>query len=348
MDYDKTSNAGSFNFQNIKGIVLIDEAELNLHIDLQINVLPKLMKKFKNIQFILTTQSPFLIYGISDIYKNGCDIYDMPSGSLIDNMIDLSEVKESYDAIVSHNEELSKRIKETACDAMKSENDLIVVTEGKTDPVYLNKALEKLGKYKDKKVKIIGLKTAEANKYQDEGWTALNKLGEALTVASLATPVVLIYDRDVKIEELLKRDFLKYGDNIYKMSIPIPSHRKDNKDLCIEHFFKDTEIKRQDSNGRRLYMGNEFNNNGISFKGRLMCKCLEKCGKESLKIIDGSGKLQVYNQNDETRKNLALSKNKFAEYIKNDTENFNDFDFKEFSKIFDIFDKIMLDANNSK
>ena len=344
MDYDKTSNDGSFNFQNIKGIVLIDEAELNLHIDLQINVLPKLMKKFKNIQFILTTQSPFLIYGISDSYKNGCDIYDMPSGTLIDNMIDLSEVKESYDAIVSHNEELSKRINETANDAMESENDLIVVTEGKTDPIYLNKAIEKLGKYKDKKIKIIGLKTAEANKYQDEGWTALNKLGEALTVAPLATPVVLIYDRDVKIEELLKNDFLKYADNIYKMSIPIPSHRNDNKDLCIEHFFKDTEIKRKDSNGRRLYFGNEFNTNGISIKGNLMCNSIDKCGINSLKILDGSGRTKVYKQKDETKTNLALTKSNFAENIKNDIENFNDFDFKEFNKIFDIFDKIISES----
>ena len=37
MDYDKTQSNNSFNFQDIKGIVLVDEAELNLHIDLQMN-----------------------------------------------------------------------------------------------------------------------------------------------------------------------------------------------------------------------------------------------------------------------------------------------------------------------
>lgn len=346
MDYDKTTNSRGFNFQDIKGVVLVDEAELNLHIDLQMNVLPKLMKKFKNIQFIITTQSPFLIYGINDIYKSNCDIYDMPSGTLIDNVIDLSEVKESYDAIINHNEELSKRIKETTNDVITSTNDLIVITEGKTDPIYLNKALGKLNKYKDKRIKIIGLKTAEANKYQDEGWAALNKLGEALTVVSPTTPIVLVYDRDVIIDELLKNEFLRYSHNVYKMSIPVPSHREDSKDLCIEHYFKDTEIKRVDTCGRRLYIGNEFNTNGISFKGNLMCKSLEKCGTNSLKIIDGSGKSQVYDQKDESRKNLALSKNQFAEYIKNDTENFNNFNFKEFNKIFDVFDKIIIDANN--
>ena len=74
MDYDKTQSNSSFNFHDIKGIVLIDEAELNLHIDLQMNALPRLMKKFKNVQFIITTQSPFLIYGINDVYKGACDI----------------------------------------------------------------------------------------------------------------------------------------------------------------------------------------------------------------------------------------------------------------------------------
>ncbi len=346
MDYDKTINSKAFNFQDIKGIVLIDEAELNLHIDLQINVLPKLMKKFKNIQFVITTQSPFLIYGINDLYNNKCDIYDMPSGTKIENVIDLSEVKASYDAVINHSEELLKTVKETTNDIIESSNDLVVITEGKTDPIYIYKSMEKLDRFKDKKIKIIGLKTAEANKYQDEGWTALNKLGEALTVVSPPVPVVLIYDRDVIIDELLKNEYIKYSENVYKMSIPIPSHRNDSKDLCIEHYFKDREIKRKDIQGRRLYLGNEFNSNGISIKGNLMCKAIDKCGSDSLKILDGSGKTQVYDQKDETRKNLALSKKCFAENIKNDIENFNDFNFKEFNKILDIFDKIINDSRS--
>ena len=345
MDYDKTNRKENFNFQNIKGIVLIDEAELNLHIDLQMNVLPKLMKKFKNIQFIITTQSPFLIYGINDLYKKDCDIYDMPNGTLISNMMDLSEVKKSYDAMINHHEELSRQIKNTAEEVLSISDDLIVITEGKTDPIYLNKALEKTNRYQNKKIKIIGLKTPDTNKFQDEGWSALNKLADALTVVPPTVPVIFMYDRDVCIDELLKNEFIKYSNNIYKMSIPVPSHRYDSKDLCIEHYFKDSEIKRIDSSGRRLYLGKEFNKNGISFKGDLMCKAIEKCGNNSLKIIDGSGKSRVYNQKDESKTNVALSKIKFAEYIRDDMENYNDFNFSEFNKIFNVFDKILEDAN---
>lgn len=344
MDYDKTNNKGSFNFQDIKGVVLIDEAELNLHLDLQMNVLPKLMKNFKNIQFIITTQSPFLIYGIDDLYKGHCDIYDMPNGTLIRNVIDLSEVKASYEAIISHSEQIRNEIEKTTSEIVTSNYDLIAITEGKTDPIYIYKAMEKLERFKDKKIKVIGLKTPEANQYQDEGWCALNKLGEALTVVAPTTPVVLMYDRDVIISELLENEYIKYNDNVYKMSIPIPSHRKDSTDLCIEHYFKDSELKRKDSNGRRLFIGNEFNTNGISINGTLMCKAIDKCGTNSIKILDGSGKTPVYDQKDENKKNIALSKKKFAENIKNDVENFNDFDFKEFNKIFDIFDKIIKES----
>lgn len=341
MDYDKTQSNNSFNFHDIKGIVLIDEAELNLHIDLQMNALPRLMKKFKNIQFIITTQSPFLIYGINDVYKGACDIYDMPKGIQVENIIDLSEVKKSYDVLIEHNEDLFSLVNQTKNEIKDSNDDLIVITEGKTDPIYLKVAKDKLGVLKDKKIKFIGLKTKDANKYQDEGWSALNKLADAMTVVPQKIPVVLLYDRDVLIKEMLENKYVEFSENIYKMCIPIPSHRSDSKDLCIEHYFKDSELKRKDAEGRRLYLGKEFNKNGISFKGNLMCKSLEKCGADSIKILDGSGKTKIYDQLDEGQKNIALSKIAFANNIKDSVENFNDFNFKEFNNIFSILEEII-------
>ncbi len=44
-----------------KGIVLIDEIETHLHLDLQKNIMPILTKVFPNIQFIVTTHSPFVL-----------------------------------------------------------------------------------------------------------------------------------------------------------------------------------------------------------------------------------------------------------------------------------------------
>ena len=46
---------------DLEGIVLIDEIETHLHVELQKQVVPFLMRLFPNIQFILTTHSPFIL-----------------------------------------------------------------------------------------------------------------------------------------------------------------------------------------------------------------------------------------------------------------------------------------------
>ena len=51
---------------DLSGIVLIDEIETHLHIELQKKVLPFLIKMFPNIQFIVSTHSPFVISSISN------------------------------------------------------------------------------------------------------------------------------------------------------------------------------------------------------------------------------------------------------------------------------------------
>ncbi len=45
----------------LEGIVLIDEIETHLHVELQRTIVPILMKIFPNLQFILTTHSPFIL-----------------------------------------------------------------------------------------------------------------------------------------------------------------------------------------------------------------------------------------------------------------------------------------------
>lgn len=341
MDYEKTTTKDAFNFQNIKGIVIIDEAELNLHIDLQTKVLPELIKKFKNIQFIITTQSPFLIYGMKDVFGDNCDIYDMPLGIKIDDVAELQEVKNSYNEFIEHNYYLNELVTSAQKQVDKNLNsDMIVITEGKTDSIYLKKAQETLQSYKDLNIKYIGLGTDEANKYKKTGNGALDKLAEALTIIDYQIPIVLLYDADVKIKGLMGKEYLKFFNNIYKMPIPIPSFRNNIKEVCIEHYFKDEEIKRNDSDGHRMFLGNEFNENGVSIDKKLMTEATSKCGKHSYKILDGSGDTKVYLQNDTTKKNLALSKKMFANNIKNNVENFNDFDFTEFENIFKVLLKI--------
>ena len=62
------------------GIVLIDEIETHLHLELQKNILQLLTSFFPNIQFIVTTHSPFVINSI-----NNAVIYDLENHTLIPN-----------------------------------------------------------------------------------------------------------------------------------------------------------------------------------------------------------------------------------------------------------------------
>lgn len=51
---------------NKKGIVLIDEVETHLHLELQRIIMPILVNVFPNIQFIITTHSPFVLNSLDN------------------------------------------------------------------------------------------------------------------------------------------------------------------------------------------------------------------------------------------------------------------------------------------
>lgn len=69
----------SFDF-NLPGIVLIDEIETHLHLELQKNIMPMLTTIFPNIQFIVTSHSPFILNSIEDAV-----IYDLENNLLVNN-----------------------------------------------------------------------------------------------------------------------------------------------------------------------------------------------------------------------------------------------------------------------
>ena len=76
---------------DIEGLVLIDEIETHLHVELQKKIMPVLMKLFPNIQFVLTTHSPFILNSTPNSV-----VYDLETHSLVqDGLTNLP-----YDGIV--------------------------------------------------------------------------------------------------------------------------------------------------------------------------------------------------------------------------------------------------------
>lgn len=76
----------------LQGIVLIDEIDAHLHISLQKKILPFFSKLFPQIQFIVSTHSPFVITSTD----NETVVYDISSGEFFEE--DLSRY--SYESVI--------------------------------------------------------------------------------------------------------------------------------------------------------------------------------------------------------------------------------------------------------
>ncbi len=102
----------TFDF-NVPGIVLVDEIETHLHIELQKTVLEMLTTIFPNVQFIVSTHSPFILNSISNtviydlekriIVKQG--LINVPYSGIVEGYFKSNELSSSL-------EEKFKRYKE--------------------------------------------------------------------------------------------------------------------------------------------------------------------------------------------------------------------------------------------
>jgi len=80
----KIENTESKSF-DCEGIVLIDEVDNHLHVELQKNILPLLTSFFPNIQFIVTTHSPFVLSSIENSV-----VYDLETHIRTENLSEAS------------------------------------------------------------------------------------------------------------------------------------------------------------------------------------------------------------------------------------------------------------------
>ncbi len=65
---------------DMEGVVLVDEIETHLHLELQKEILPILTILFPNIQFVVTTHSPFILSSLDNAV-----IYDLENKTLVEN-----------------------------------------------------------------------------------------------------------------------------------------------------------------------------------------------------------------------------------------------------------------------
>jgi len=135
---------------DMQGVVLVDEIETHLHVELQKKVLPFLTTFFPNIQFIVTTHSPFVLSSLSDTV-----ILDLESKVLFQ---DLSSY--SYDALIEsyfNSDKYSEIIKNKL---LNIEKDILNPIVSKEKLILIKKELDTFPKFmaKELEVKINELK----------------------------------------------------------------------------------------------------------------------------------------------------------------------------------------------
>ncbi len=87
------------------GIVLIDEIDKHLHIRMQKDVLPHLMQLLPNVQFIVSSHSPFVGMGLAEneVTKPRTHIIDLDNNGIVADLEATNVFAEGYHAMVEKN-----------------------------------------------------------------------------------------------------------------------------------------------------------------------------------------------------------------------------------------------------
>lgn len=344
----------SIKLNEIQGIVVIDEIELHLHSKLQREVLPKLIKLFPKVQFIITTHSPLFLLGMDEQFgTEEYIVYQMPTGDKI-SAESFSEFQRAYIYMTS-TEKYQREIK----NAINSNSEkTLIVTEGATDWRHLKAAMKALSEFEGDPYEYRSL-DVEFLQYNPKNSKESDLLKLDMSCSHLVTmcqefakikqnrKIIFVADADdnttCKILSVSGSKFKNWGNNVYSVVLPIPDYRKETPEICIEHYYNDHDLRTPIViNGieRRLYMGGEFDNLGLSLDKKLMCIDRNSCGKGKIRIIDGQSDKRVFRIEDESKENLALPKMDFAKAIYNRKEEMKNVDFTAFHLILDIIKEI--------
>ena len=317
--------------KDIQGIVLIDEVDEHLHIKLQKEILPKLFALFPNVQFIVSSHSPFMNMGLADDMTERAQIIDLDNNGIVCEPTNNDLYKEVYEMMITENQRFAEKYVELE-NKTKSFNKPVVITEGKTDWKHLKAALtyfKENHEYEDIDVEIL--------EYDfDFGDSKLHNLLNQYKTFPHRYKIIGIFDCD----EANGRNIhsaggtKEYGENIWGMSIPIPDFRNYNTSgISIEFLYKDEELKRRDENGRRIFITSEFEENGrLKSDHRIGVKNNHDVKNH---ILPEREKIQADEVIDIDGNSLALSKEQFATNILEKNGDFANVNFEAFRPVFD-------------
>lgn len=196
---DKGDIRKSIGLTEIEGIVIIDEIEAHLHTDLQYECLPKLLKLFPKIQFIMTSHSPLFLLGMEREYgSNDFHIIEMPNGKQISTER-FSEFKTSLDYYRQ-----TKAFEDEVQTKLLQSTKPLLLLEGETDPLYIKTALVLAGEsHILENLDIDWVGAWKGSKTFNTGDTGLNNTSNVFEANPelLKRKLLLLYDSDTNKPE---------------------------------------------------------------------------------------------------------------------------------------------------
>lgn len=316
------NNKNNIALDEITGIVLIDEIDKHLHIKLQKEILPKLFKLFPNVQFIVSSHSPFLSMGLAELVQERSKIIDLDNLGISNDPTTNELYAEVYNMMINENERFKERYQSLEQE-IQSGTIPLIITEGKTDIQHIKKAKEKLN--------ITDLDVALYEITEDLGDSKLKLLLEQSSKITQPRKIIGIFDRDIQktISDIEKdnQSFKDYGNNVYAFCIPTPDNRNTYTNISIEFYYTDEELKTEKEN-KCLYFDNEIE--------QLFNKRTRKDEIRKLDTVDREkeNEKKLFCENIGTE-DWIHSKTRFADLVENDVNFSNNFDFSNFTLIFD-------------
>lgn len=251
-----------------------------------------------------------------------------------------------------HNPNARNRLQEI----IKSEKNLLI-TEGKTDWKHLKAALERFnteGDYIDFDFDFF--------EYENEINMGSNTLLKVLDYNQLFPNLgkkVFVFDADIpQINNLYKdKKYINHGNNVFSFVLPIPKFRIATPNISIENYYTDDDIKRADKNGLRLFINDEFDfetgcliedNNiiDINYTNHSKQNANHIIDHDIFRVPNGYAiDSQKFKEIKKNEKNIALSKNKFANYILEKDPAFRTINIDCFKEIFDVIEEISKSPN---
>ena len=324
--------------EDIHGIVLIDEIDKHLHIKLQKEVLPSMLELFPDVQFIISTHSPFLTMGLAENAKTlqRSKIVDLDQGGVETEPKSVEIYDEVYKIMIGENNNF-KELYDNLLVQIKNSTKPLVITEGKTDAKHIKNAIKRLN---------IEDVDVEFYEIADQNWgdTELKKLLEQIAKLDNQRKIIGIFDRDnpkmvdFTTDIALPYKVLRSGSNVYVFRIPLVNEAEYGQEISIEHYYHKKDLKKEGPEHRRIFLGEEFYESGNSQDGKYQT---DKNGLAQRIQKNGVIDEKVYSSSDlQHDHSVALSKNNFADLVCGETDYAKDFDFSNFNQILDIIKEI--------